>query len=38
MLRDPRLDKLADVLVNYSLETRPGHLVLLQMPAAAARR
>ena len=36
MLRDPRLDKLADVLVNYSLDTKPGHLVLLQMPAAAA--
>ena len=36
MLRDPRLDKLAHVLVNYSLGVRPGHLVLLHMPAVAA--
>jgi aminopeptidase len=36
MLRDPRLDALAHVLVNYSLEVRPGHLVLIQMNTVAA--
>lgn len=33
---DPRLAKLADVLVNYSLEVKPGQLVAIQIPAAAA--
>ena len=26
-MRDQRLDKLADVLVNYSVQVRPGQLV-----------
>jgi aminopeptidase len=29
-LTDPRIDKLADVLVNYSLEIKPDQLVVLQ--------
>lgn len=29
-MRDPRLDKLADVLVNYSTKVRPGQLVLIK--------
>lgn len=33
---DSRLSKLADVLINYSLEVKPGQLVAIQIPAAAA--
>jgi len=29
-MRDPRLDKLADVLVNYSTKVQPGQLVLIK--------
>ena len=29
-MKDPRLEKLADVLVNYSVEVRPGDKVLVQ--------
>ena len=29
-MRDPRLDKLADVLVNYSTKVKPGQLVLIK--------
>ena len=28
-MTDPRLEKLADVLVNYSTGVQPGHLVRL---------
>jgi aminopeptidase len=34
-VRDPRIARLADVAVNYSLELRPGDEVLLQSPALA---
>lgn len=33
---DPRLAKLADVVVNYSLGVKKGQLVAIQIPAAAA--
>ena len=33
---DSRLERLADVLVGYSVETRPGDLVLVEAPALAA--
>ena len=33
---DPRLHRLAEVLVHYSLATKPGDRVLIQAPAAAA--
>lgn len=29
-MKDPRLEKLADVLVNYSVEVRPGDKILIQ--------
>ncbi len=29
-MRDPRVEKLADVLVNYSVEVKPGEKVLIQ--------
>ncbi len=34
-MRDPRLDKLAEVLVHYSIPVRPGHLVSLVGPPLA---
>ncbi len=34
-MRDPRLEKLADVLVNYSIGAKPGQLVRLSGPPAA---
>src|SRR5678809_1222809 len=34
-MRDPRLEKLADVLVNYSVAVKPGQLVRLNGPSAA---
>jgi aminopeptidase len=36
MLQDPRVEKLADVLVNYSLGAQPGWQVAIQAGAAAA--
>lgn len=33
---DPRLAKLADVVVNYSLDVKKGQLVVIQVPVAAA--
>ena len=33
---DSRLARLADVVINYSLEVKPGQLVAIQIPAAAA--
>lgn len=36
MLRDPRLTKLAHVLINYSLGVKKGQLVLIRMPVVAA--
>lgn len=35
-MRDPRLEKLADVLANYSVKVRPGDHVILSAPAVAA--
>ena len=35
-MRDPRLEKLADVLVNYSVGVKPGQLVRISSPAIAA--
>src|SRR5262245_40952264 len=35
-MRDPRLEKLADVLVNYSVAVKPGQLVRLTSPPCAA--
>ena len=35
-MRDPRLEKLADVLVNYSVKVQPGDRVVLSTPAIAA--
>ncbi len=35
-MSDPRLARLADVVVNYSLELRAGDVVVLQAPALAA--
>ncbi|MBI3998334.1 MAG: aminopeptidase [Armatimonadetes bacterium] len=35
-MRDPRLAKLAQVLVHYSLKVRPGQLVRIAGPAVAA--
>ena len=35
-MTDPRLRKLADVLVNYSLKVKPGQLVSIAVPAVAA--
>ena len=35
-MTDPRIAKLADVLVNYSVAVKPGQLVAVQMPAVAA--
>ena len=35
-MTDPRLRKLADVLVNYSLGVKPGQLVSIAVPAVAA--
>jgi aminopeptidase len=35
-MRDPRLETLADVLVNYSVNVQPGDKVLLKAPAIAA--
>ena len=34
-MRDPRLAKLAQVLIHYSLKVRPGQLVRISGPAAA---
>jgi aminopeptidase len=34
-MRDPRLDKLADVLVNYSVGVKPGRLVRISGPPVA---
>lgn len=34
-MEDPRLTKLADVLVNYSVAVRPGDLVRVNGPLAA---
>lgn len=34
---DPRIDKLADVLVNYSTEVKPGDLVLIRVLDPAAQ-
>ena len=34
-MRDPRLEKLADVLVNYSVGVRPGNLVRISGPPIA---
>ena len=34
-MRDPRLEKLADVLVNYSVGVKPGHLVRISGPPVA---
>src|SRR4051812_38941603 len=34
-MRDPRLEKLADVLVNYSTGVKPGQLVRISGPPAA---
>jgi aminopeptidase len=34
-MRDPRLDKLADVLVNYSTKVKPGELVAIASEPAA---
>jgi aminopeptidase len=34
-MRDPRLEKLADVLVNYSVGVRPGQLVRISGPVAS---
>ena len=31
-MRDPRLEKLADVLVSYSVGVKPNHLVRLTGP------
>jgi hypothetical protein len=33
IMRDPRLDKLADVLVNYSTKFKPGDLVAIAKTA-----
>ncbi len=35
-MRDPRLTKLAQVLIHYSLKVKPGHLVRITGPALAA--
>ena len=35
-MTDPRLARLADVLVNYSLAVKPGQFVAIQIPAVAA--
>ena len=35
-MRDPRLTKLADVLVNYSVAVRPGQLVRISGPIGSA--
>src|SRR6476620_3336939 len=35
-MRDPRLEKLADVLVNYSTGVRPGQLVRITAPSVAS--
>ena len=29
-MHDPRVEKLADLLVNYSLEIQPGQRVMIQ--------
>ena len=29
-MHDPRIDKLADLLVNYSLEIQPGQTVMIK--------
>ena len=34
-MRDPRLEKLADVLVNYSVGVKPGQLVRISGPPLA---
>jgi aminopeptidase len=34
-MRDPRLEKLADVLVNYSVGVKPGQLVRINAPPVA---
>jgi aminopeptidase len=34
-MADPRVEKLADLLVNYSVEVRPGDKVLIKGPSAA---
>src|SRR3954464_4724774 len=34
-MRDPRLEKLADVLVNYSVGVKPGNLVRISSPPIA---
>lgn len=36
MMKDPRIERLARVLVHYSLEVRPGQLVRISGPALAA--
>src|SRR5688500_3783879 len=36
VMRDPRLQKLADVLVNYSVAVKQGQLVRIAGPPAAA--
>jgi aminopeptidase len=34
-MRDPRLEKLADVIVNYSVGVKPGQVVRISSPAVA---
>ena len=36
MFVDPRIDRLAEVLVNYSIQVEPGQLVAIQGPPVAA--
>jgi len=35
-MRDPRLEKLADVLVNYSVKVQPGDRIVLSAPAISS--
>ena len=35
-MNDPRIDKLAEVLVNYSVAVQPGDRTLIQGPVAGA--
>src|SRR4051794_6818528 len=35
-MRDPRLEKLADVIVNYSTGVKPGQIVRISSPTVAA--
>jgi aminopeptidase len=35
-MKDTRVEKLADMLVNYSVSVKPGDKVLLSAPSTAA--